>query len=523
MALKLKLDKDTVLEFLETRKDVLFVALLVVLLLFGGWSLYQKSALSVGDIIDDVIKKNADRPGGAVTANTVLPEDVVNSLLDKRSQAMYNIQRNPFGSPEEQLRIRTEVQQTYNRAVDLFNAGDYETAIQQFERVIALDVTETRISYPIMPSEYKRRAQREFLKGNFQGMLTSAENDISEGARFAGANQLKQAEQVYARANKTLSDAIAADPDGSAIGKENLDKIQKMQQDVFGKWQVVQTSMLKTEISKGLSQSQQVLAQGDQIAVLKSLIQLQKVQEQLTVIDPNFALVKTEERQPVVTLITNMQNRLKDNYDDLIAQAEAQFNNALASRDIAKTKESIQAMRLAANFNQQDKALPQKIAALVSKRAQLVIELATEFIAQQKAILDAKNYDRFNADGKVRFLDELVALRAIGGSVIGADQKKQIAALENTLRTEIRKPPELTEGYDILSIKKGSFGNKWTVSVRDKTSRTGSRPHTLSLAPGGSPDSTTKISLVQVDTDEGFVILSKPGYSNTKVTINQNN
>ncbi len=520
MAVKVKLDKDTILEFLDTRKDQIFIVLLLALFLGGGWFLYQKSALSVGDIINEAIKNPTGR-AGAETTKTVTPDDVVTSLVEKRPQTLYDIKRNPFGSPEEQLRLRNEVQQTYNRAVELFNAGEYETAIQQFEKVIALDVTETRISYPVMPSEYKRRAQREFLKNNFQSMYTSAENDINEGNRFLSANQMQQAEQVFARANKTLSDAIAADTDGSAIGKENLDKIQKMQQDVFQKWQSIQTAMLKTEIQKGTSQAQQLLGQNDLIALLKSMIQLKKVQEELNVVDPNFALIKQEERQPLINLVATIQNRLKEGYAELVTQAEAQFDQSLSAKDLLKTKEAIQVMGLALSINPQDKNVQQKLAALVVKRSQLVIELTTQFIAQQKDILDKKQYDSFDQEGKVKFLDELIALRALGGNALNADQKTQIANLENTLKTTIRKPPLVTEEFEILSIAKSTAADTWNISVRDKKSRTGGRTYNLRLKVGGPEDTNTKISLTQVDTAGGFVILSKPDCSPAKVDINQ--
>lgn len=522
MALKVKLDKDSVLEFLEQRKDVLFISFLALLIILGGWFLYQKSALSVGEIIDEVIQNPSTGAGGA-KEQAVVPSDVVASLLEKRDRTMYSVRRSPFGSPEEQLRIRSEVQRTYNRGVELFNAGEYQAAIEEFEKVIAMDVTETRIQYPIQPSEYMRRANREYLKANFQSMLTSAQNDIQEGDRFVNANQLQEAEKVYSRANKTLSDAITADPEGTAIGKDNLQAVQTLQQNVFKKWQTVQSNMLKSELQKGIEEARRLLAQQDLIALVKNYVHLNQIQEQLNIVDPNFTMISQNQRQPLITLNNQIQERLKDGYADLITQAEAQFSEAIANKDNAKAKESIQVLRLALTINPQDnKSLQQKISALVVQRANLLLELVDAFIAEQEQILQSNNYDQFDAEGKIHFLDELIALRNLGGNALPSDIRSKIVDRETKLKRDIRKPPELTEAYDILEVKKSSIGESWTITVRDKSARTGSRTRNLTLRPGRR-DALTKITLTEVDTAGGFVILSKPGYSPTKVNLNQGN
>lgn len=517
MAQKVKLDKDTILEFLETRKDVLFITVLIALLIGGGWSLYQKSALSVEQIIDDTMRK-PDRAGGNATA-VVVPQDVVTSLLEKRPQSMYKIDRSPFGSPQEQLRIRDELEKTYNRGVELFNAKDFPAAIEQFKKVIDLDVTETRITYAIQPSEYMRRAQREYLKTNFSSMLTSAENDIQEGDRFLSANQLQEAEKVYSRANKTLSEAVTADPEGESVGKDNFTKISALQQSVFQKWQTVQTSMLRGEIQKEVTQAQTLLNQQDLVALMKSMLQLKQVQEHVNLVDPNNAIVPQDQRQPLVTLMTTIQERLKTGFPDLVNQAEAQFTQSLAAKDLLKTKEAIQVMRLALTLNPQEKTLPQKINALVTERAKLVIEQTDLFIAQQQKLLDGQQYDQFDAEGKVKFLDELASLRALGTGALSNEIRTQITDRETKLKRDIRKPPLLTEEFDITEITKGA-SDKWNIVVRDKKSRTGARTKTLSLSQGAK-DTSTQISLTQVDTAKGIVILSKPGCSPTELKISQ--
>jgi len=319
--LALKLDKDTLLEFLDRYKDQLFIGALTLTLVAGGWALYQRSALSVDELIREVTEE-PDRQGADAQTERVLPQDVVDKLLAKRAPDMYSIKRNPFGSQEEQLRKRDEVKNAYNRGVELFQAGDYETAIQQFDKVIALDVTETRIPYAVLPSEYKRRAQSEFLKRNFDRVLASAKSDLQEGDRLVSTAKMAEAEAVFLRANKNLTEAITADPEGTSVGKENLDTLKQMQTQAFNKLIAVQSSVLKNELQQGVQQAQQMLGQNDLIALLKCNFSLLALQQRLNEVDPNAELIKANERNQVASLVQQIQKRLTDGYADLVVQAD---------------------------------------------------------------------------------------------------------------------------------------------------------------------------------------------------------
>ncbi len=521
MALKLKLDKDAISEILETKKDFLFIGILIVLLLYGGWFLYQKSSISVDDLIQEATSEEENKNAGGNLEKVVVPTDVVDSLLEKRSRVMYNVASSPFGSPQEQLRMREEVENTYNRGVSLFNAGEYESAIQQFDLVVnKLDVTESRIPYPIMPSEYKRRSQREYLKRNFDRMLTSAQNDIQEGDRFAAAKQLLEAEKVYSRSNKTLSDALAADPDGASIGADNLTKVKTLQQGVFQKWQSVQTSLLKSELQKGTNQAQQLLAQNDLIALLKSMLNLNQIQARLNQIDANFNMVPQSERNLLVALITQIQEKLKSGYSDLCLQADQQFQRSITAMDMVESKAAIQVMQMALSINPQDDALQQKISSSIVRRAELVIQKADDFIKQQVDFINQGQYEQFDAKTKIAFLDELVGLRNLGGGAINATLRNQITDRETQLKTKVRKPPELTKDYDFIKVVKRA--SKYQIQYYDKTSRSRRKVNTLTLSLG-EKDRKTLIALKEVDSDGSFVILSKPGYTSAKVDINQAN
>ncbi len=516
----LKLDKDTLLEFLDRYKDQLFIGALTLTLVAGGWALYQRSALSVDELIREVTEE-PDRQGADAQTERVLPQDVVDKLLAKRAPDMYSIKRNPFGSQEEQLRKRDEVKNAYNRGVELFQAGDYETAIQQFDKVIALDVTETRIPYAVLPSEYKRRAQSEFLKRNFDRVLASAKSDLQEGDRLVSTAKMAEAEAVFLRANKNLTEAITADPEGTSVGKENLDTLKQMQTQAFNKLIAVQSSVLKNELQQGVQQAQQMLGQNDLIALLKCNFSLLALQQRLNEVDPNAELIKANERNQVASLVQQIQKRLTDGYADLVVQADKQFAEALVQKDMNKSMEAIAAMRLALQTNPQDPELQTKINTSVIKRAEMVVQLADAFIAEQQGILNQGQYDQFDAQGKLRFMDELNALRNVGPS--DSNLRTQIVDRLKQIQN-LRKPPLLTQEYDIQSVQESGKGI-YKIEVMDKTVRTGAKKRVLTNIREGSNrgDRTTGIYIKKVDTEKGSVILSKSGYSDVEVKISPSN
>lgn len=511
----LQFDKDATLEFLEARKDQLFTLVLVILLLAGGWFLYTQSSVTKEELIQQALE-TPDRTGGSGPGDGIVtPDDVVSALLEERPADMYQVKRNPFSSPEEQLRIRKEVESAYQRGEELFRTGQFEAAIQQFERVIQLDVTESRINYPILPSEYQRRAMRENLKSNFDRLMTSAQKDVQEGKRLIAAQQFQEAETVLKRANENLSEALEADPDGSAIGQEKFNQLKNLQQEAFQNLAQVQTTIIQSDLSKGIQQAQQLLAQNDLIALLRSMLSLMALRQQLTQIDPNAELVRMNDRNRLNSLISQIQQRLNDNYATLESQAENQFNQAVVEKDLIKSREAVMIMRQIFQANPNNQELQKKIDDMVVRRADMVIEAANEFITKQTAILNQQQYEQFDQKMKILLIDEITQLRNLGRPITST-QRDNLLNLERSVRA-LRIPPPVTEDYDIISVNP-RIGDIYEIELYDKKSRTGTRKISISLRVG-KEDRRTGILLKQVDTANGFVILSKSGYSDAKVNI----
>ncbi len=511
--MNLSIDKDALADFCSVYKDYIFLVVLLLVLVVGGWFLYQQSAQSVEDIIQEKISAGAGGVNPDQDDEVVSSEEVVNTLLSKRSSASYEVQRSPFGSQEEQYRKRQEVESAYQKGRELFEAGDYQSAIQQFDRVIALDVTESRISYPVLPSEYKRRAQQEYAKRNLDTILQDARKNIQEGDRLVEAGSKKEAIEAYNKASTSLSNVIDSDPQGQNIGIENLNTVKELQQEAYNKAMNIQREIIREELNQELAESQQVITGQDMIAALKKYFALNQIQQRLDTIDPNSTLISRNERSTLQSRIEQIQNKIAGNFDALIAQAESQFNQALAQEDLVKTQEAIFILRQALNYRPSDKELANKINDFVNQRTNLLIQKATQFYQEQQTILANNEYDKFDENKKKQFINELYVLRERGN--LTSEQRKQVSELETNLRSLV-KPGPLTDAYEIVSVTPGAT-SRYRIVVRDKTS-TSNRALTLYLREG-EEDKKTQINLKQVDTDNGFVILSKSGYMDVKINI----
>jgi tetratricopeptide (TPR) repeat protein len=513
--LNLSLDKDTLLEFCSTKKDQIFLTVLVLVLVMGGWFLYQQSAMSVDDIIQETIGDDSTNPTDRKKDSVVSSENVISTLLSKRAITSYEVKRSPFGSQEEQYRMRQEVESTYQKGKELHEAGDYQAAIQQFDKVISLDVTETRISYPILPSEYKRRAQQEYSKKHLDEIMQAAEKDLQDGNRFVTAGNNKEAIDAFSRASKNLSDVIDSDPDGQNIGVDNLANIKKMQLDAYTKAIEIQRNSIREEMNRELTQSQQVLAGQDMIALLKMYFSLSGIQQKLDIeIDPNGTLISRVDRETLQARITQIQQKVTGNFPELISQAEIQFNEALAQGNLIKSQESIFILRQALSTRPNDKELANKINDYVSKRTDLVVQKAEQFIQAQQAILANNRFDEFDEQGKKQLLNDLFVLSE-RGSTLTPDLRKQVLDLQGKLRA-LTKPGPLTDLYTIVSVT--PTGSRYKIVLQDKDNPS-ARNRTIYLKEGDPADKNLGISIKQVDTDQGFVILSKSGYIDVQINI----
>ena len=514
---KLKIDKEALLEYAALKKDQLFLGVLIIALLGGGYYIYTQTSMSVNDIINTAKSAGPGGAGAGGESDIVNPEELVNLLTAKRSKAMYQVERNPFGSPEEQLRMRQEVDATYQRGVDLFNNGRFQEAIEQFDRVIQLDVTETRINYPVLPSEYKRRAMQENARSNLDSILTSAQNDINEGDRLTQANQTDKAIDMYNRASSSLSSVIDSDPEGAVIGKENLDKVQTLQTQAFQKFIGLRGKSLLEDIKTETTAARQVVNGQDYIAMMKAALALQRLQVEIQQVDPNADLVSRTSRTQVNTIATDIQKKIQANSGLLVNQAVTQFQQAIQSADLTKSREALAILAQARQLNPQDEQLAENLKSFVAQRADLVIKAAQDFAVKQRDVIAKGDYANFDVTNRDMFTVELNSLldRSAG---LDDDKRGQVLSALNVLK-KLKLPPALTQRYEIRNVE--PMGNAFKVEVLDK-SGSSSKPRTLILREG-RPDTSTKIQLKQVDTQEGFVILSRPDYMDAKVPISKVN
>jgi tetratricopeptide (TPR) repeat protein len=512
--LALKIDKEAVLEFVIKKKDPLFIGLLVLVLVIGGWYLYGPTSESVDQIIVDVLK-NPQSGAGGVKEEPLLSADIVTDLTSKPSLAVYTLEKNPFGSPEDQLRMRQSVEEAYNQGVQLYTAGDFEKAVQQFEKVILMDVTESRIEYPRLPSEYKRLAQQQYAKQNLDKILTQVNADIQTGDTALSQNKPTEAVQAYTVALNELSEIIQSDETGDVIGKDKISMVKDLHQTVLNKSYDLRRKTLLSDLTREMTQAQTQLQGQDYITMLRLLGNLNRIQPEINQIDPNGDLITVSTRDRLTTLIQNLQNKIKENVATLGTQAETQFTDALAAQDHVKAQEAILALTQVPSFSPENSTeIQTKLKDFVLRRAELVITLAEKFADSQQVLMTTNKTDQLDLNTKAAWQQELTNLRMRAGKELSSTLSNQISSVETKLRA-LRLPPQLTELYQFNSVVLTKTGFV-KIDFVQKGSNQQAKPLMLKK---GQSDNRTKITLNQVDTDNGFVILSKPGYTDTRVEL----
>ena len=270
--------------------------------------------------------------------------------------------------------------------MELLNQGQYQQAMNQFDQVIALDVTETRIKYPVLPSEYKKRAQREYAKGNIDAILTSAGNDLAEGRNHMQQGQRDQALAVYRRANDNLNSVVDADPQGEVIGQENLKKILDLQKQVQSEYFNLWKTVLNNDIDQVLSQAQTAVSGTDYVAMSKAVLQVNRVQLELRNTTQTAQLVPQAKVQQINTLNEQLISKLKTGASTLVEQAQQQLADAIANNDLVQSQDAVTALRQALNFDQSPELRSQVTAAL-EQRAKMVLDQAENFYQAQSGFI----------------------------------------------------------------------------------------------------------------------------------------
>lgn len=515
---KLKIDQEAIIEFSLKYKDQLMVGALTVVLLVGGWFVYTETAPSEEDYVREVIERppRVSGSGGAGNNDSIDPEELLQRLTERRERALYSIERNPFGSPEEQMRRLEEVQAAYNRGVELFNAGQFDQAVRQFDRVIALDVTESRMSYPIQPSEYKMRAMQENARRNLDAILSEATDNIAEGDRRSQQGQREGALEKYTEAYESLGAVRESDPDGSAIGQDNLRRVEELYLEAYEKAMAIRGEALQENLNRDLAEARTLVNSQDYFSMWKVRYRLVGLGQEIETVDPNANLVSRAVRTQLSQLVQQINSALEDSQDQLLLQAEQSFNEAIAGGDLQASQEALGVLTQFAGMRQ-DQELNQRIQDFRARRAQLVISNAREFAQEQRAIIESGEFDRFDIQGRNRFIAELTAMANV---VREQNVRDQISEAQAELRA-LSLPPLVTDDYEIISIRQtGSNVNLFQVELNDRSvaARPTQRRIVLNV---GRQEATTRITLTEVDTEGGFVILSKPGYRDAQVPYPQ--
>ncbi len=503
------ISKDQIVELIGKYRDILVLVLIIALAGWGYLQLRESLAKSVEDIIEEGIRSTGQ--GGAGQQGIDVGQ-LVQSLESKRPFSVYQQKRSPFGTPAEQLKLRQEVKQLYENAVSLYKSGKYELAVQQFNRVIRMDVTETRIEYPIPPSEYIRLAERQVKIRDLDNILAQANQKI-EQARSQESTAPNRAIEQYESALADLKGLVGVDPQGDAMGQAKLNQITGLISQVEQTVTNLKRQTLGQNVSAATNNLNNALqeASTDVFSLVLALAQGREVQSEVKEVDPDASVVSTQARNQLDTLLQRAENTLADSLDSVAQQARQNVADAVQNGNFARAHQLVEAfVELGKQYPDNDTLTAAQIEVL-STYFGGVMEAGRQELAAIREAFQQGEYSSYDPERKKAVVEDISrALRL--GPVLSDTDRTQLAQLEDTLR-RLEPPPPLDSAYDLVEFR--PTGGIYRVQMTEK--ETGEEV-SLRLRPRRKDESGFRLG--QVDMKNRVVILSKlPEYAPSQFQI----
>lgn len=505
----IKLDKDTLLEFLFKYRDQLIIVVLIGIAGYGAYSVWGQYNRSVEEIISDNLPQS--RPGQSDDDYVGTAQNVVTGLLSKVPVAVYVRTNNPFGTPEQQLRLRQELDEAYQRALESFRVGNYQEAINILQReVIPQDVTETRIAYAISPSEIIRQAEIALTRANLDGVVTRANESYQ-----AGKSSSDPAESLV-KLRSALNDyqrVIEVDPQGNELGADRLKEIETRIAELTD----TVNKMERENIRRTVVQARQDLASarnsGDTVNLLKSVGKMRAAFISLTSIDPDMTVVSQKDRETITTELQEAQKQALDALPTVIETVKTALTSTPPEQQDFDSVRSnlalIQECVLLAQANQN--------ADLATQAGSIFVEFIEAFtgsmqklVAQLDKAIKEEKYDQFDTALRDRFL-EMATILSESGLQLPRGRINQLMDASSQLRA-LALPPLMSDAYDLVNYSATTRYHR--ITLRNKES---GEEEKLNLQLD-KKDSKGFI-LLEVDTNQGTIILSKSGYRPSRYTV----
>ncbi len=503
------ISKDQIIEFIGKYRDIL---VLVLILALAGWAylqLREPLAKSVEDIIAEGVRNRGQAGEGQQGVDA---GELVQELESKRPFSVYRKARNPFGTPAEQLRLRQEVKQLYETGINLYKNGKYELAIQQFNRVIRMDVTETRIEYPIPPSEYIRLAERQVKIRDLDNIVAQADQKIQQAQGLENSDT-NRAIKMYESAHADLKGLLEVDPQGEAMGQARFDQITNQVAQLEQTITNLKRQTLSQNVSAATNDLSRALEQAstDVFSLVLASVQAREVQAEMNEVDPNGEVVATQARNQLGSLIQRAESTLADSLESIAQQARQNVSDAAKAGEFERTHQLVESfVQLAKQYPDNDTLTAAELE-ILSVYLGGVAEAGRQELKRITEAFQQGDYSSYDPEKKQQVMGHISRALTLGAILTDTD-RAQLAKLEDTLR-RLEPPPPLDSAYDLLEFR--PTGGVYR--VRLKVKETG-KEVSLRLRPRRKDD--TGFRLGQVDTKNRVVILSKlPEYAPSQFQI----
>lgn len=498
------ISKDQIIEFISKRRDVLVLLLLLILGAWGYLRLREPLAKTVDESIEEHVRGGGS--GSAGGADALNSTELLGVLESKRPLSIYRVSRNPFGTPAEQLRLRQEVQQLYQRGVDLYKTGKWELAIPYFNRVIRLDVTETRIQYPISPSEYIRLADRQVKIRNLDPILAKANLDIQRAGGLESSS-VSEAIDAYESALLALRNLLSVDPQGEAMGKEKFDEISGRVSQLVQTVNNLKRQTLGQDVEAAISALNSAMQQASSNAygVLLAVTHGRVVRKEVQEVDAGGSVIPAAKRTQLDSLVQTAEQTLAGALDDVAQQVQTRVSDSVQQGEFAAAHEGVNAFcDLCDRYPENSVLLAAQIDVMATYLVG-VIQAGRDELKRITVTFQKGDYAGYDPKAKEVLLGHLSTALSLG-SLLTDNDRVQLAQLADSLR-RIKPPPPLDTVYDLLSCR--SIGTRYRIKLREKSTK-----KEISLLLRKNRKDRAGFLLRQVDSRNRVVILSKlPEYA----------
>ena len=508
------LDRDAILELLFRFRDQIVILILIGLAAYGVYEVWDDYNRSVDEIIQEQLKAGGGR--GSTEDTVLMPVEVVKSLKDRPPVITYLKTNNPFGTPEQQMQLRRQLDEAYRRALDAFRAQDFQGTITILEKeVIPRDVHETRITYAIRPSEMIRQAEIAMTRANMGDVVAAANQAFQAGqASLTGGNaaeglqSLRESLQAYQR-------VMLVDPQGEQLGEQQFqairDRVASLEQQVL--------RLQRESVSRAIVQARQAFSQArsgnDPVSLVKAMGQLRSAQTFLENTDTDYSIVPQAERDTIRADFQAAAKEVAAQLPSVLESIKTSFAQTSPEQqspvELSSNLFLLSECMFLAQANQDTELRQQALAFLVETTDAVTQAVQDLHGSLQTAIRDEK-FDDFDSQARERMLT-VAQLITDGGLPLPSGRRSQLMAAATSLNGLV-VPPELAIDYELVEFSKGRRSYH-SVSLREKS--TGDLVN-LNLQMGKK--STKNFILLNVDTDKGVIILSKsPGYQPSTFVI----